>query len=183
MQKLAPQKIVFESVAADLNTLTAQKPIVIYNSCDNSTDEFEFVPNPKADAVKYTPEKEPYIKILVDGQEPDTRGVPSLNKNGCIWGNTLCILERLKTKIPERFEYDYSAARKELTLKSGEYTVTARAGQTHLLVNGHENLMDGEPYLTPEGQFVMEISAIVSYISGVSARYDDKVEVFRIETN
>lgn len=183
MQKLAPQKIVFESVAADLNTLTAQKPIVIYNTCDNSADEFEFVPNPKADAVKYTPEKEPYIKILVDGQEPDTRGVPSLNKNGCIWGNTLCILERLKTKIPERFEYDYSAARKELTLKSGEYTVTARAGQTHLLVNGHENLMDGEPYLTPEGQFVMEISAVVSYIRGVSARYDDKVEVFRIETN
>ena len=48
--------------------------------------------------------------------------------------------------------------------------------------NGNENLMDGEPYISDSGQFVMEVSAIASYIDGVSAWYDDKVEVFRIET-
>ena len=42
--------------------------------------------------------------------------------------------------------------------------------------------MDGEPYISDSGQFVMEVSAIASYIDGVSAWYDDKVEVFRIET-
>ena len=64
----------------------------------------------------------------------------------------------------------------------GVDVVTAECGRTHLLVNGNENLMDGEPYISDSGQFVMEVSAIASYIDGVSAWYDDKVEVFRIET-
>ena len=42
--------------------------------------------------------------------------------------------------------------------------------------------MDGEPYETPEGIFVMEVNAVIPYISGVKAVYDDKIEVLRIET-
>ena len=134
------------------------------------------------DNIKYVPESEPYCKILVNGQEPDTRGVRSLNKNGRIWGAVICILERLKTEWSEHFDFEYNSDEKILTLKSGEYVVTAECGCTHLLVNGNENLMDGEPYISDSGQFVMEVSAIASYIDGVSAWYDDKVEVFRIET-
>ena len=81
------------------------------------------------------------------------------------------------------FEYEYDEQKKKLVLKSGKYTVVAQVGHTHLLVNGEENLMDGQPYLTEENFFVMEVSAIVSYISGVTAWYDDKVNVFRIETS
>ena len=41
-----------------------------------------FLPIPQADAAKYQPEDKCYTKILVNGQEPDTRGVRSVNENG-----------------------------------------------------------------------------------------------------
>ncbi len=135
------------------------------------------------DALKYVPEDQLYCKILINGQEPDTRGVRSVNKNGCIWGAVLCILERLKNEW-DHFDYCYGAEAGRLTLVSGGHTVVAEAGMTHLLVDGKENLMDGEPYVVPENrQFVMEVSAIASYVAGTRAYYDDKVNVFRIETD
>lgn len=182
MANLPEAKICFESILADLSTLTSQNPICIYEPFENVPDTAEFIPIAQADAVKYTPEQEPYCKILVNGQEPDTRGVRSVNKNGCIWGAVICILERLSSEHPNKFTFDYSPDEKCLTLISGDNNITAEAGRTHLLVNGKENLMDGEPYITQEGMFVMEVSAIISYIDGVTAYYDDKVEVFRIET-
>ena len=72
----------------------------------------------------------------MNGQEPDTRGVRSLNKNGRIWGAVICILERLKAEWSEHFDFEYNSDEKILTLKSGEYVVTAECGRTHLLVNG-----------------------------------------------
>ena len=47
-----------------------------------------------------------------------------------------------------------------------------------VLVNGEKNLLNGQPYLTPQG--VLEINAVITYIQGVKASYDDKVNVFRI---
>lgn len=135
-----------------------------------------------ADARKYTPDAELYCKILIDGQEPDTRGVRSVNRNGAVWGAVLCILERLKAIIPDSFSFTYDETAKLLTLVSGGHTITAEAGSTHLLADGRENLMDGEPYVSDSRQFVMEVSAIISYIQGIKAYYDDKVNVFRIET-
>lgn len=176
---------VFESTAADLSVLTDTYTDVIYaDYADTAAEcEREFAAIPQADAVKYKAEDRIYCKILINGQEPDTRGVRSVNENGCIWGNVLCILERLKAVVGDEFEYEYSDKEKKLIIKSGEYTVEAEVGRTHLLVNGAENLMDGEPYLTPENMLVMEVSAVISYISGVKrALYDDKVNVFRIET-
>ena len=32
---------------------------------------------------------------MIQGQEPDNRGVPSVNKNGSVWGSVLVILERM----------------------------------------------------------------------------------------
>ena len=50
-----------------------------------------------------------------------------------------------------------------------------------LLVNGEENLLNGQPYENADGVFIVEINAVISYIEGVSAWYDDKINVFRIE--
>lgn len=178
-------QISFESNAVDLNPLTCDALPVYYEEYGDTAVKSveEFIAIPQADAVKYIPDKEPRCKILVNGQEPDTRGVPSLNKNGCIWGAVQCILDRLLGAHKDKFEYTYSSEDKTLILKSGEYVVEAQAGRTHLLVNGVENLMDGEPYVNDTGMFVMEVSAIVAYIDGVNAWYDDKVGVFRVETN
>lgn len=77
-------------------------------------------------------------QILVNGQEPDTRGVRSVNENGRVWGAVLYILERLQTVIPDAFRYDWNAAGGCLTLHSGGHTVTAQVGVTHLLVDGKE---------------------------------------------
>lgn len=41
-------------------------------------------------------------------------------------------------------------------------------------------LMDGEPYVSPEGIFIMEINAVVPFIQGVSSLYDEKVNVLRV---
>ena len=60
--------------------------------------------------------------------------------------------------------------------------MTAQVGVTHLLVDGKENLMDGQPYLTAEGALVMEVNALIPHITGTRTQYDDKVNVLRIET-
>ena len=138
---------------------------------------------PAADAVKYTPEAACYCKVLVNGQEPDTRGVRSVNENGTVWGAVLCILERMKnTSWKEDFTFRFDREAEELCVTTSSGTIlSARSRKTHLLVDGKENLMDGEPYLSPEGQFVMEISAIVPWLPHTSCRYDEKVNVLRIE--
>lgn len=166
-----------------LSVLTeTEQPAVYEEYPDVPPDaEREFVPIPEADAVKYVPETRPYCKILVNGQEPDTRGVRSENKNGSVWGAVLCILGRLDQSCGDRFEYSFDG--KNLVLRSGGREVTAEVGRTHLLVDGKENLMDGAPYTTPEGILVMEVNAIVPYIAGVTARFDDKIGVLRVETD
>lgn len=176
--------IKWESHAGDLSPLTEIEPAAWYADYLKEAPVLRpaFPAILQADACKYKPEDKDYCKILVNGQEPDTRGVRSVNKNGSIWGAVLCILERLKKEWGHAFSYTYLPEEKKLILVSENNTVEAAAGRTHLLVNGIENLMDGEPYVTPEGAFVMEVSALVSYIEGVSALYDEKVGVFRIET-
>ena len=59
-------------------------------------------------------------------------------------------------------------------------TIVAQAGATHLLVDGQENLMDGQPYVTDTGILVMEVNAIAPHVAGVSAQYDDKIGALRI---
>ena len=182
MEGLAPQCVTVTSVPAPGEDRCTKGPAVWYADYEETpparTDMFPRIP--EADAVKYEPEDQLYCKVLVNGQEPDTRGVRSVNKNGSIWGAVLCILERMQSQWGGAFTYAYDADQKSLTVNSGSVTATARAGQTHLLVNGQENLMDGEPYVTPEGIFVMEVNAIVPYIQGTSCQYDEKVNVLRI---
>ena len=145
------------------------------------TDDFLAIP--EADAAKYVPEDKCYCKILVNGQEPDTRGVRSVNENGAVWGAVLCILERMKsTAWKEDFSWNFDASAETLTVTCADgRCLVAGTHRTHLLVDGQENLMDGEPYLSPEGQLVMEVSAIAPWLPHTSSRYDEKVNVLRIE--
>lgn len=184
MSGLAPVTLTWVSQPVLLTdyALTAL-PVDYETYSENIPVNVQYIPSiPEADAQKYTPEDQLYCKILINGQEPDTRAVRSINKNGAIWGAVLCILDRLKNTIPDNFTYQYDSDTKRLTLTSDGHTIVAEAGLTHLLVDGKENLMDGEPYISDSHQFVMEVSAIASYVKGTRAYYDEKVNVFRIET-
>lgn len=136
---------------------------------------------PEADAAKYVPEDKVYCKVLVDGQEPDTRGVRSIYDHESVYSPILYILKRIKEKRAELFDYEYDESTAVLTIKTKEHTVIAEKGRTHLLVDGEENLMGGEPYVKEDGTFIVEINAVASYIPGVTSCYDEKVNVFRIE--
>ncbi len=174
--------ICVQSVFAETGDFTSEPAAVIYRPCASEPPAPEIFPSiPEADADKYTPETECLCKILVNGQEPDTRGVQSVNKNGSVWGAVICILDRMKDEWNMPFEYEYDAENKRLTLTSGAHKATAEAGRTHITVDGEERLMDGEPYISRSGQLVMEVNAIVPYIEGVSVCYDDEVNVLRIE--
>lgn len=176
--------VTLESHKADCNPLTREAADCRYAEYSQQApavaDAFPAIE--AADKAKYVPEDKCYTKILINGQEPDTRSVPSVNENGRVWGAVLCVLERLQTVIPEAFTYQWIPEEGKLEVVSGGNTVVAKAGYTHLLVNGAENLMDGQPYLTAEGAFVMEVNALIPYIAGTRTQYDDKINVLRIET-
>ena len=117
--------------------------------------------------------------MLVNGQEPNTNGVLSKVEHGSVYGPILYILESMHGRKPEAFSYHYE--NKILTLDSGTYHVEAEAGHTHMLVNGEENLLNGQPFVDGEGNFILEINAFITYIEGVRAGYDEKANLFRIE--
>ncbi len=172
--------ITLHSVPADVSPLTVQSPVADYaNPAFDPAEEF-FLPIAEADAAKYTPEKENYCKIMVNGQEPDFRGVRAVNKNGAIWGNVMCIIERMKAMFPDRLDFTWDAVNQRLTVHSGGHEIIAQAGATHLLVDGQENLMDGQPYVTDTGILVMEVNAIAPHVEGASAQFDDKIGALRI---
>lgn len=179
---LAPAEITLRTMPCQNDALSAEQPAVIYPDFDDLPPASEdcFAPIPAADAKKYVPETESYCKVMVNGQEPDFRGVRAVNRNGSIWGNVLCILERMKTMAPERMDFTWDQAAGMLTLRSGAHTVVAQAGKTHLDVDGRESLMDGQPYVTDTGILVMEINAIVPYVVGAVSQFDDRIGALRI---
>ncbi len=177
---LPDAKISLRSLPADLSPLSAQEPAADYANPAYSPGEDYFRPIAEADAVKYTPEKENYCKIMLNGQEPDFRGVRAVNRNGAIWGNVMCIIERMKQNFPDRLDYVWDADSATLTVHSGGREIIAKAGSTHLLIDGQENLMDGQPYVTDTGILVMEVNAIAPHIQGASAQFDDKIGALRI---
>ena len=179
---LPDAEVHLHSIPADTTTLTCSPLNACYDNPPalfNASEEY-FRPIAEADAAKYTPEKKLYCKIMLNGQEPDFRGVRAVNKNGAIWGNVMCIIERMKENFPDRLDYEWDAEAQRLTVHSGGHTIVAQAGATHLLVDGQENLMDGQPYVTDTGILVMEVNAIAPHVAGASAQYDDKIGALRI---
>lgn len=179
---LPEAQVTLEAIAADVRPLSADEPAVLRETLEalRLPEEDWIAPIPSADAAKYVPEKENYCKIMVNGQEPDFRGVRAVNRNGAIWGNVICIIERMKSMTPELLDYTWDAEAQRLTVVSQGHTLIAQAGVTHLLVDGRENLMDGQPYVTDTGILVMEVNALAPQIPGVSAQYDDKIGALRI---
>ena len=167
-----------------MKTVAAEddRPAVLYAdpSVLPPASEDAVLPIPEADRAKYVPETENYCKIMVNGQEPDFRGVRAVNRNGSVWGNVICILERMRSIAPDRVDFTWEKETGTLTLRSGAHTVTAQTGRTHLVADGQENLMDGQPYVTPEGILVMEVNAVAPYVEGASAQYDDRIGALRI---
>ena len=174
--------VTLQSIPADTAPLTSAAPAALYDNPPGLLDAGEayFRPIMEADAAKYTPDRELYCKIMVNGQEPDFRGVRAVNRNGAIWGNVLCILERMQSMFLDRMDFTWDEAAGRLTVHSGGHTIIAQAGATHLLVDGRENLMDGQPYVTDTGILVMEVNAIAPHIDGAACQYDDKIGALRI---
>ena len=179
---LPDAKLEMRTREADHASLSQEEAAVLRNLPEElrKPDQTSFLPIPAEDRKKYTPETENYCKIMVNGQEPDFRGVRAINRNGAIWGNVLCILERMKQQAPDRVDFRWIPETGEITLLSGNHRATARIGQTHLVVDGEENLMDGAPYVTAEGIPVMEVNAIAAYAENASVQFDDKIGALRI---
>ena len=103
-----------------------------------------------------------------------------MNRNGSIWGNVLCVLERMRQTAPERVDFTWNPEAGEIIVLSGGHRIVARIGETHLRKDGEENLMDGAPYVTAEGIPVMEVSALAAQIQGAAAQFDEKIGALRI---
>ena len=178
---LPEAQVQLTAIPADVRPLSTGDPAVLRNTpADLRLPEEDWIaPIPASDAAKFVPEKENYCKIMVNGQEPDFRGVRAVNRNGAIWGNVMCIVERIKSMQPDLMDYTWDGT--TLTVVSGERTIAAQVGATHLLVDGRENLMDGMPYLTDIGVLVMEVNALASQIPGVSVQYDENIRALRIQ--
>lgn len=174
------QQIRLETVSARTDALCEEFPQHLGSEAKEGvyprTDAF--LPIAQADAAKYVKQDGLYCKVLVNGQEPNTNGNLSKVDHGSIYSPVLFILEAMHRGRPEAFSYSYE--NKVLTIDSGEYHVQAEVGRTHLLVNGEENLLNGQPYENEDGILIVEINAIISYIQGVSAGYDEMANLFRI---
>lgn len=170
----------FRSVERSMEALESRMPqhLTPRYAKEPAAAEYAFPALKEADAVKYHAPDKLYCKVLVNGQEPGTNGVLSVVDHGSIYSPILFILESMHNARPEAFDYRFENG--VLTLTSGSDTVTAEVGRTHLLVNGEENLLNGQPYLNDAGVLIVEINAVITYIKGVTASYDEKVNVFRI---
>ena len=91
------------------------------------------------------------------------------------------MLERIRSISPERLSFTWNRENGSLLLRSGSHTVEARSGATHLLVDGKENLMDGQPVVNEDGILILEVNAVVNWIEGTKVQYDDRIHALRID--
>ncbi|MCD8326421.1 MAG: hypothetical protein LUC90_06995 [Lachnospiraceae bacterium] len=182
MKGLEPVTVEFSSVSVEVSSLTLPREHGVYETYLETapvmTDHFPA--NPDADVIKYEPADQDYCKILINGQEPDSRGVPSVNKNGSVWGNILVLLERMQSAWKGEYEYAYDASVGKLEVIAGENHLLVQTGQTFLQINGKENLMDGAPYVSND-QLVMEVNALLPWIAHTSCQYDERIHALRVE--
>lgn len=179
MEGVPEAEAVFSTVQKQTDELSVFMPQRLAYRQEAGDISYGFDAIPEADAAKFIPADKLYCKVLVNGQEPNTYGTLSIVDHESVYSPILYILESMHKGRPEAFDYSYSDG--VLRLRSGGREVTAEVGRTHLLVDGEENLMNGQPYLNEDGTLIVEINAVITYISGVRASYDYKANVFRIE--
>ena len=162
------------SVSADTRELSLEGAARLYNTSFGA-NTYSFDPIHEADRVKFTPSGKTYSKIVINGSEPDMRGIMPEYINEAVYGPIEIVIER----IAETGALSYTRDGKKLRIVTGVDVIELEAGRTHMLINGEENLLNGEPYLI-DGRMIAEISAVVPHIEGASAYYDDKVDMYRI---
>lgn len=181
MEKLPEAVVKITSKSVATTALYEQEPQLLeVKYTDTLPKTMLLEPIAQADQIKYKPENKIYCKVLVNGNEVDTHGIRNIYENNSVWGPVLLILDKLKGLCPEAFSYTYDQDKKTLLLTSGEHSLQAEVGRTHMLVNGEENLLNGQPVIHND-EFWMEINAVVSYINGIQAQYDENVNVYRIQ--
>ncbi|UOQ86404.1 glycoside hydrolase family 2 protein [Gracilibacillus salinarum] len=181
MKGLPDQSVEIISQAADTRPLSLDYPQYVPASIRQSGNRrYSFETIAEADAVKYQEPDHIYCKVVVNGQEPNTYGILSIYEHGSVYSPLLFILESMKRDFSHLFDYHYDEQNGVLTIKSEGRTVIAEQGRTHLLVDGEENLLNGEPYKDSNEAFIVEINAVISYIKGVISCYDEKASLFRI---
>jgi beta-galactosidase len=182
MKGLPEAKAILVSREVKLAALVEEEPQILGVSYSDTvpTSLNTVKSNPRADELKYKAESKIYSKVLINGSEVDTKGYRNVYENNSVWGPIILILDRIKSTCPESLDYTYDEEKQILFLTSGGHSIQAEAGRTHMLVDGEENLLNGQPVVNKDNLFIMEINAVVSYISAIDSYYDDKVNVLRI---
>lgn len=180
MKGLPESEIEIISHKTDISALSADKVKRMAGNVNDDINRYAFEPIPQADAVKYVPEDKIICKVLIDADEADLRGMRAEVINDAVYGPIQYVLDRINRVYPNRAEYEYDTDNGIMRIKTGGNTIELQKGHTHMLVNGAENLLNGEPEIH-DGIMVAEISAIAPFIDGASARYDDNVKLYRIE--
>lgn len=191
MKGLAESKAILTSKNTKLAALVEDEPQILQINYPDiipaNSSRVESIP--EADAAKYTAEDKIYCKVLVNGVEIDSRGMRYIYENNSVWGPVLIILRQIKGLRPDLLNYTYDPEKHILTLKTGDHTIIAEVGRTHLIVDGDENLLNGEPTLYGDEAtyayeaLYMEINAVVSYISEAKVYYDENVGALRVDLN
>ena len=180
-RKIPDAWVMLESIAGEKEEISKRPPSRLEKARERSFAENEnyWEPIPQADILKYEKPDKLYCKVLINGQEPDTRGTLSVVDHDGVFSPVLYILEALHRQRPDLFDWSYEDG--VLEVNSGDTHAVAQTGHTCILVNGEENLMNGQPFFNANGTFLMEIGPLMACIHGIHAWYDDKIQVFRIE--
>lgn len=181
MKGIENTSVSIESKIADISPMCNDFPQRMNYDYEKIRDNCTcvYTKNERADKVKYTPDTKVYCKVLVNADEADTHGVRVEYDHGAVWGPIMYILERIKRAKSDILDFSYNANEKTLKMVSGKNTVIMRVGHTHMIVNGEENLLNGEPEIIND-IFIAEISAIVPFIDGVKVYYDENVNLYRV---
>lgn len=140
---------------------------------------YEKMRNTKIKNTKYVADTKRYYKVIINGREVDMKGGKKVYEQTGIFGPILPVLQDIKNADPDLLDYSYDQDKQELTMKTPAYEIVAGVGRTHLLVNGEDNLMNGEPEIHDD-MLNMEINTMVSYIDGIDSLVDENVNLYRI---
>ncbi len=182
MEGIKNTVVSFASVPADTSALSVGTVQRIAYGTENfrETNKYAFEPIAGADKAKYVPEDKICCKVLINDDEADTHGIRVEYLNDAVYGPIVYIFDRINRIYPGRVKYTYNNADGILIFETGGHKIELKKGHTHMLVDGEENLLNGEPVVNDDGVLITEISAAAPYIDGAAAWYDGNVGLYRI---
>lgn len=172
----------FNSVKTDtsrLSTAPVQRMGYAYSDFAGE-NRYAFEPIPEADKAKYVPVDENRCKVLINADEVDMRGEWAHYINDAVYGPIIYVIDRINRVYPERIKYEYDEAEGLLVIENGGHKIELQKGHTHMIADGAENLLNGEPYINENGVFIAEISAVAPFFEGARTWYDENVSLYRI---